>query len=128
MPSTPSSPPPCAEAGAGALPSSDLLFENAACALVLTDTSGLILKANATALRWLGFGADALVGKLRMLELLPVGARLFYHTHCMPILQAQGSVAEVQLDLRNRQGERLPMLVNILRLQDGGRTYDQWAL
>ncbi|RZA34379.1 MAG: response regulator, partial [Lysobacteraceae bacterium] len=35
---------------------------------------------------------------------------------------------EVQLDLRNRQGERLPMLVNILRLQDGARTYDQWAL
>jgi PAS domain S-box-containing protein len=128
VPSTPSSPPPCAEAGEEALPSGELLFENAACALVLTDKSGLILKANATASRWLGYEPGELAGKLRMTDLLPVGARLFYHTHCMPILQVKGSVAEVQVDLRNRQGERLPMLINILRLHDGARIYDQWAL
>ena len=128
MPSTPSSPTPCADGEAGALPSSEVLFEQAACALVLADTDGLILKANATACRWLGYEPDELAGKLRMPDLLPIGARLFHHTHCLPILQVKGSVAEVQVDLRNRSGERLPMLLNILRLNDGGRVYDQWAL
>jgi PAS domain S-box-containing protein len=128
VPSTPSSQTPCAEADSGALPSSDLLFEQAACGLVLTDTNGLILKANATACRWLGYEDSELSGKQRMPDLLPIGARLFHHTHCLPILQVKGSVAEVQVDLRNRQGERLPMLINIMRLQHGDRAFDQWAL
>ncbi|UVW29026.1 ATP-binding protein [Massilia sp. H6] len=128
MPSTPSSPPPCDKREAGALPSTEILFEQAACALVLADIDGLILRANATACRWLGYECDELTGKLRMPDLLPIGARLFHHTHCLPILQVNGSVSEVQVDLRNRRGERLPMLINILRLNEGGRVYDQWAL
>jgi signal transduction histidine kinase len=37
-------------------------------------------------------------------------------------------VAEVQVDLFNRLGERVPMLVNIMRLKDQERVLDQWAL
>lgn len=111
-----------------ALPSGDFLFEHAACALLLTKPDGLILKANARACRWLGYDEDELSGKLRMPDLLPVGARLFHHTHCLPILQVHGSVAEVQVDLHNRMGERVPMLINIMRLKDGDRVLDQWAL
>ena len=110
------------------LPSSDILFQHAACALLLTAADGLILKANSTACAWLGYEEADLVGKMRMLELLPVGARLFYHTHCQPILQVQGSVAEIQVDLRNRRQERLPMLINIVRHRDGDRMLDHWAL
>jgi PAS domain S-box-containing protein len=110
------------------LPGGDILFEHAACALLLTDTAGLILRANTTACNWLGYPEEELVGKLRMQELLPVGARLFYNTHCQPILQAQGSVAEIQVDLRNRRQERLPVLINIMRRQDAGRDYNHWAL
>jgi PAS domain S-box-containing protein len=110
------------------LPSGDFLFEHAACALVLAEPSGLILKTNARARRWLGYEEDELSGKVRIIDLLPVGARLFHHTHCVPILQVHGSVAEVQVDLRNRFGERVPMLINILRLKDGERVLDQWAL
>jgi PAS domain S-box-containing protein len=110
------------------LPSGDFLFEHAACALLLVKPDGLILKANARACRWLGYDEDELAGKLRMPDLLPVGARLFHHTHCLPILQVQGSVAEVQVDLYNRLGERVPMLMNIMRLKDGDRLLDQWAL
>ena len=113
---------------ADSLPGSDFLFENAACGLLLTDKSGLILRANATARRWLGYEEEELTGKVRVLDLLPVGARLFHHTHCLPILQVQGSVAEIQVELNNRQGERLPMLINIVRAQDGERSFDQWAL
>ncbi len=111
-----------------ARPSGDFLFEHAACALLLVKPDGLILKANARACRWLGYEEDELAGKLRMPDLLPIGARLFHHTHCLPILQVQGSVAEVQVDLYNRLGERVPMLINILRLKDGDRVLDHWAL
>ncbi|WP_020655461.1 ATP-binding protein [Massilia niastensis] len=111
-----------------ALPDSDALFEGAPCALLLTDASGLILRANATACHWFGHEEAALAGKRRMAELLPVGARLFFHTHCLPLLQVQGSVAEIQVDLRNLDGERLPVLVNIVRRQQGDASFDQWAL
>jgi len=109
-------------------PTGDILFDHAACALLLTAADGVILRANATACTWLGYTEDELVGKLRMHDLLPVGARLFYHTHCQPILQAQGSVAEIQVDLRNRRQERLPMLINISRRQEAEGTVDHWAL
>jgi PAS domain S-box-containing protein len=111
-----------------ALPSGDFLFEHAACGLLIAEPNGLILKANARACRWLGYEEEELAGKLRMPDLLPVGARLFHHTHCLPILQVQGSVAEVQVDLYNRLRERVPMLINIMRLQIGDRVFDQWAL
>lgn len=112
----------------GDLPGGDFLFEHAACALVLADPNGLILKANARACRWLGYAEEELAGKVRMPDLLPIGARLFHHTHCLPILQVQGSVAEVQVDLRNRLGERVPMLINIMRMKHADRVLDQWAL
>jgi len=111
-----------------ALPSGDHLFEHAACGLVLTDAAGVIARANATACGWLGYAHGDLVGKVRMLDLLPVGARLFHHTHCQPILQVQGSVAEIQVDLKNRRQERLPVLINIMRRHDGGVVLDHWAL
>lgn len=89
---------------------------------------GIILKVNGTACAWLGYERDELVGKVRIRDLLPVGARLFFNTHCLPILQVQGSVAEIQVDLRNREQVRLPMLINIVRQQEGDQIVDHWAL
>jgi PAS domain S-box-containing protein len=113
---------------ADSLPGGEALFEHAACALLLTAVDGLILRANGTACSWLGYTEEELVGKVRMRDLFPVGPRLFFNTHCQPILQVQGSVAEIQVDIRNRQQERLPMLLNIVRREEGGRIVDHWAL
>jgi PAS domain S-box-containing protein len=110
------------------LPSDEALFEHAACGLLLTDADGLILRANATVRAWLGYEEAELAGKLRMPDLLPVGARLFFHTHCLPMLQVQGAVTEIQIDLRHRRGERRPVLVNIVRKQQQGQTVDHWAV
>ncbi len=108
-------------------PAGELLFDDAACALVLTTADGIILRANSTACSWLGYPHEELAGIVHMRDLLPVGARLFYHTHCQPILQLQGSVAEIQVDLRTRSGERFPVLINIVRRQHGERKVDHWA-
>jgi len=104
------------------------MFEHAACALLVTAADSLVLRANATACNWLGYSLDELVGKVRVRDLLPVGARLFFNTHCQPILQVQGSVAEIQVDVRNRLQERMPMLINIVRHREGDAIVDHWAL
>jgi len=111
-----------------AQPVSELLFEQAACGLLATDAHGMILCANASAHAWLGYGAGQLAGKVGILDLLAVGARLFYHTRCRPLLETQGAVAEIQLDLVTRGGARLPVLINIVRRSDDGHQVDHWAI
>jgi signal transduction histidine kinase/CheY-like chemotaxis protein len=111
-----------------ALPAPDALYEYAGCGLLLTDTNGLILRANATLCTWLGFEQAELVGRVRIHAQLPIGARLFHQTHCEPILQMQGSLAELQVELFDRQQQRVPMLANIARRRHGDRLLDEWAL
>ena len=112
-----------------ALPAFDFLYEQAACGLLATDADGMIVRANATIHAWLGLDAGALAGKLRCCDLLAVGARLFHHTRCVPLLQREGAVDEVQLDLLAADGSRLPVLLNIVRRPsaDGG-WLDHWAV
>jgi PAS domain S-box-containing protein len=109
-------------------PDADTLYQHAPCGLLLTDGAGLILRANATLCRWLGYSASALVGKVRIQDRLPVGARLFHQTHCLPLLQVQGSVAQWQIELRDSAGQRVPVLVNIVRRVVDGEVFDEWAL
>jgi sigma-B regulation protein RsbU (phosphoserine phosphatase) len=94
------------------------LFERAACGLLVTAADGTILRANATLCAWLDYSAAELIGK-RFQQLLTMGCKIFHQTHWMPLLQIQGSVAEVQLDVLHRSGRELPMLVNALVLADG---------
>ncbi|GAB3368328.1 hybrid sensor histidine kinase/response regulator [Massilia agri] len=112
----------------GAFPPADTFYDEAPCGLLLSDTDGLLLRANATACRWLGFTGRELAGIVRIQDLMTVGARLFHHTHCQPLLQVRGSVGELQIDLRHRDGSRLPMLVNIVRRELAGQVRDEWAL
>jgi PAS domain S-box-containing protein len=112
----------------GASSPADAFYEDAPCGLLLSDADGLLLRANATACRWLGFTAPELAGIVRIQDLMTAGARLFHHTHCQPMLHSRGSVGELQIDLRHRDGSRLPMLVNIVRRESGGESRDEWAL
>ncbi len=112
-----------------ALPAVDSFYEQAACALLATDADGMIVRANATIHAWLGMQDDALVGKLRFCDLLSIGARLFHHTRCVPLLEREGAVNEVQVDLISTDGRHLPVLLNIVRRSgpDGGHL-DHWAV
>ncbi|MBY4897040.1 ATP-binding protein [Cupriavidus sp. AU9028] len=87
------------------------LYEQAPCGLLVTDVNGTILRINATFCRWVGYEAGELLGK-RLSTLLTMGGRLFHQTHWVPLLQIQGSIAEVKLDVLHRQGHTVPMLFN----------------
>ena len=109
-------------------PLDDALYEHAACGLLVAQTDGLIRRANATICRWLGYEAQDLIGQIRVQDLLTVGGRLFHQTHINPILQLQGSVAEVQVEMRHRDRARVPLLINIVRRRHGDTVFDEFAL
>jgi sigma-B regulation protein RsbU (phosphoserine phosphatase) len=93
-------------------PSTDDLFDEAPCGLLVTQSDGLILKVNTTFCDWLGFARDDLVGVKRLQDLFTMGGRIFHQTHWAPALQMQGSLAEVKFDVRHRDGRGIPMIFN----------------
>jgi len=110
------------------LPDAETLFQHAACGLLLCAADGVILKANATFCGWLGYAEHELVSEKKLQDLLTIGGRVFHQTHWRPLMQMQGSVAEVLLDVRQRQGDKLPMLFNAVRREHGGVRYDEVAV
>jgi phosphoserine phosphatase RsbU/P len=87
------------------------LYENAPCGYLSTLLDGTIAKINATLLGWLGLRREQVVGVRRFPDLLTVGGRLYHETHFAPLLQMQGEVNGVALELRTADGGRLPVLV-----------------
>jgi sigma-B regulation protein RsbU (phosphoserine phosphatase) len=110
------------------LPDVDVLYDQAACGLLLTDGDGTIRRANRTFCTWLGVEADDLAGRRRFQDLLSMGGRIFHQTHWAPLLQIQGSVSEVKLDLLDAGGRQVPMVMNAVRRDHEGDVFHEIAL
>ncbi|SDR55023.1 PAS domain S-box-containing protein [Paraburkholderia fungorum] len=108
------------------IPISDA-FEQAPCGLLSTATDGTILRVNGTFCRWTGFAAVELLDQRRIQDLLTMGGKVFHQTHWAPLLQMQRSVAEVKLEIRHRDGHKVPMLINAVRHRQGDSEYDDFA-
>lgn len=102
-------------------------FDHAACGLLSTTADGTIVRVNATFCQWVGYRAEELLECRRVQDLLTVGGKVFHQTHWAPLLQIQRSVAEVKLDLRHRDGRKIPMLINAVRRPHEGVEYDHFA-
>ncbi|GHH39894.1 PP2C family protein-serine/threonine phosphatase [Lentzea cavernae] len=87
------------------------LYDNAPCGYLSTLPDGTIVKINATLLRWLGRERDAVVGRMSLPDLLTVGGRIYYETHFAPLLQMQGELGGVALELKTAGGARWPVLL-----------------
>lgn len=106
---------------AGATTAADAyLFEHAACGLMETAADGTFLRINRRFADWLGYAPEALVGRRRFQALLTMGGRIFHQTHWAPLLQMQGSISEVKLELVHADGSTLPMVLNALRHERDG--------
>jgi len=103
-------------------------WQQAPCGLMIAAADGTIVRANLTVCRWLGYAPEELIGLKRFSELMPMGARVFLQTHWTPLLQIQGSVSEVQLDLFDKQRQRMPMMLSAIRRQRDGVVHDEIAL
>lgn len=99
---------------------SQTLFEAAACGLLRTDGAGTILAVNQRFCEWIGYAKNELIGRQRLQDLLTMGGRIFHQTHWSPLIQMQGSVSEVKLEIRHRDGQSVPMVLNAVRQQVNG--------
>lgn len=101
--------------------SAEDLYENAPCGYLSALPGGTIIKVNQTFLTWTGYRREDLVGRKRFHELLTAGGRIFHETHYAPLLQMQGTVREIALEMVCADGRRLPVLINsVLRKDNGG--------
>ncbi|MGL6246338.1 ATP-binding protein [Pseudomonas sp.] len=109
------------------LPDPQTLFEGAPCGLVVTKEDGTILRSNQTFSNWIGFDSQALVGR-RFQDLLTMGGRIFHQTHWAPLMQMQGSVAEVKLDVVHQDKRIVTMLLNGVRRAHASGAFYELAL
>jgi sigma-B regulation protein RsbU (phosphoserine phosphatase) len=86
------------------------LYENAPCGYVVAGPDRSIINVNATLLSWLGYERNALIGK-PFTDLLAVGSLMHYETHFAPLLQVEGELAGVTVDLVAADGSRVPVFV-----------------
>lgn len=96
------------------------VLDTAACGLLQTAADGTFLRVNRLFCQWLGYSADQLVGKRRFQDLLTIGGRVFHQTHWAPLLQMQGSISEVKLEMVDQAGTAIPVVVNALRRTEQG--------
>lgn len=87
-------------------------FEVAPCGLLLTRPDGLITRVNQTLLTWLGTPREALLEQKRFEDCLSLPGRLFHGTHFTPLLQMQGFIEEIALEMRRHDGSGLQVLVS----------------
>ncbi len=79
--------------------------------------------ANRTFCNWVGYELDELVSGRRLQDLFTMGGRIFHQTHWQPLLQMQGSVSEVKLEIVRKDGTTVPMVMNAIRREH----YGQWV-
>ena len=94
--------------------------------LVLDDDC-TVRRANATTARWLGYDRDQLVGQ-RFDNILEPGGWRYVQSQLLPTLKLQGWLEEVYLNFREKDGTRMPMLLNAARVERDGKTWNEFAL
>jgi phosphoserine phosphatase RsbU/P len=112
-----------------AAPGPDLeqLFDEAPCGHLVAGTDGRLLVVNATLCRWLQYDRATVLERMKLPDLLSVGGRIFFQTHVAPLLRMQGSVAEVKVQLRRRDGSEVPVIFNAIERSWGGQPVIQLA-
>jgi sigma-B regulation protein RsbU (phosphoserine phosphatase) len=94
------------------------LYDRAPCGYLTTAPDGTIIKVNQTFLTWTGYRRDDLVGRRCLSDLLTPGGRIYHETHYAPMLQMQGSVREIALEILTVDGRRIPALLNSVLERD----------
>ena len=96
------------------------VYDEVPCGCLATGPDGRIVGVNRTFLDWTGHAREALVGAKRFSDLLTVPGKMFYSTQFAPLLQMQGAVREMALDLACPGRAPLSVLVNATVQTDAG--------
>lgn len=79
---------------------------------------GRVVAANDPLLELVGHAREELLG-VHVERILGVAGRIFFQTHLFPLVRLHGVAEEIYVELRSKGGERLPVLLNARRDDDG---------
>jgi PAS domain S-box-containing protein len=99
------------------------LYEDAPCGYLSTRPDGTIVRVNRTFLAWTGYDREGLLAGKRFQDLLIPAGKIFYETHYAPLLQMQGFVNEIAVDLACADRRLMPVLINSARKTDASGTH-----
>lgn len=102
----------------------DSILNTAPCGFLAFTDDGILQAANDTLLDALGRSREAVVGA-HVETLLSPGAKLFYHTHLLPMLKMEERVEEVYLSLNTADGPDLPCILNAQRAGRNDETVNE---
>lgn len=101
------------------------IYQNAPCGYLSTNVDGIIVQINNTLLSWLGYERQEIISNKRLDNLLNVGGKIYFQTHFMPLLEMQGFVYEISMELIGKDAAKIPVLINANKVtdQDGEGIY-----
>lgn len=105
----------------------DATLDHAPCGYLRFDDEARVTGINQTLAQWLGTTIDGVIGQPLSIILAPGGA-IFHQTHFFPLLKLHGEVGEIYLSLLTASGEKLPVMVNAVRREDGGTPLNECVL
>jgi PAS domain S-box-containing protein len=92
------------------------LYHHAPCGYHSLDADGRFVKINDTELSWLGYRREE-IERMAFTELLTGASRQEFERH-FTALKASGSVQDLELELRRKDGTLLPVVVNSTAIRD----------
>lgn len=93
------------------------LYEQAPDGYHTLDPNGVFLEINQTALDWVGYSRNDVVGKMRFCELL-TPAVVSKYENAVKTLQREGTIALFELEMVRRNGDVFPVRINAKALTD----------
>ncbi len=99
----------------------ELLYQHAPVGYLTVAPDGVIVKVNQTFLRWTGYTRQDLIDRQLFPNLLRSDGKEYYEIQLVPLLNRQGEVREIALDVRTASEGTLSILVNatLARHEDG---------
>lgn len=94
------------------------LYQQAPFGYLTIQADGLIVNINTTLLEWLGYKRSEIVVQKSFQDLLGMGEKIYFETHMMPMLQMQGEISEINIELRGKEPTKLPALINARQVPD----------
>lgn len=98
------------------------LYENAPCGYHSIGADGTILRMNSTELEWLGFAAQELVRKRKLVELVSPRFRGDYQRAIQSLIGGR-DVAEVEIEMVRNDGSMFDAFLRIAAVRDGQRAF-----
>ncbi len=100
-------------------------YDSSPCGYITISSDWLIVSVNDTLLKWLHLKRENVLNKILFPDLLDMGGKMYFETHMMPLLQMDGKVSEINMELKGEGQLRIPALIyaNRILVKDGGTPF-----